>query len=437
MFIYVNFDLYFYLKFFFKNIKIIILNFFLIKSSKNRYKKMEKKNIKKKIKEISKLLNCNICNSKITDPIMCFNCEQLYCINCIKENPNCPNCNNEINIENLKPINIFEDLQKKIEELANLINENEEEENESTYCYLHHNNKYKYLCLNCYRTYCYECFLFWGKEKDNHYNHDIFKLEDIKKYKLEDCIRDYHNLDNSFKEYSNFMTNFEKRIHELEFEKKIKLKEINENLKNEIIDKNDYYINNIKLNQESLDNLNTNYNNILLSVPNALEKIIKRKDYNGSEELYNKLLSEKEKLENIDQNLDNKINNIQFFSYEFPSIHIEGIANYDNEELYKDNFLYVIPECLVTLLIQSKNKSYVEFIIEISGHENNFLFNEYKTVLGIYNSNSSSFKELNLEMNITENTIIFNTKIDKTDFICCCNHRGDLDLKFYIFKKEE
>ena len=39
-------------------------------------------------------------------------------------------------------------------------------------------------------------------------------------------------------------------------------------------------------------------------------------------------------------------------------------------------------------------------------------------------------------MNITENTIIFNTKIDKTDFICCCNHRGDLDLKFYIFKYE-
>ena len=52
------------------------------------------------------------------------------------------------------------------------------------------------------------------------------------------------------------------------------------------------------------------------------------------------------------------MNNIQFFSYEFPSIHIEGIANNDNEELYKENFLYTIPECLVTLLIESKNRFY-------------------------------------------------------------------------------
>ena len=69
--------------------------------------------------------------------------------------------------------------------------------------------------------------------------------------------------------------------------------------------------------------------------------------YYGGNELYNKLL-----------NFDNKMNNIQFFSYEFPSIHIEGIANNDNEELYKENFLYTIPECLVTLLIESKNRFY-------------------------------------------------------------------------------
>jgi hypothetical protein len=52
------------------------------------------------------------------------------------------------------------------------------------------------------------------------------------------------------------------------------------------------------------------------------------------------------------------------FSYEFPSIHIEGIANNDNEELYKENFLYIIPECLVILLIESKNKKYIDFVIE-------------------------------------------------------------------------
>ena len=32
------------------------------------------------------------------------------------------------------------------------------------------------------------------------------------------------------------------------------------------------------------------------------------------------------------------MNNIQFFSYEFPLIHIEGTINNDNEELYKENF---------------------------------------------------------------------------------------------------
>ena len=70
----------------------------------------------------------------------------------------------------------------------------------------------------------------------------------------------------------------------------------------------------------------------------------------------------------------------------------------NNDELYKEKFLYTIPECLVTLLIESKNKKYVDFIIEICCHENNFLFNEYKAFLGIYNYNNSSFRELHLEL---------------------------------------
>ena len=440
MFIYVKCDLYFLFKFFFlKNkIKNIFFNinyyFFLIKISKNRYKKMELNAIKIKIKEISKLLNCNICNKKTKQPIMCNNCQQLYCSNCINENSNCPNCISEINLE-WKRINRFEEIQTKLEELGNLIQKEEEEKNVNN-CYFHPNNKYKYLCLNCYKTYCDECFVFWGKEKNKHLNHDIFKLEDIQKYNLIDCIKEYKNVEFSFNEYSNFIKNFGKRINELEFERKIKLNEINENLKNEIISKSDYLLKNIKSNQEYLDSLNNNFENILSSVPNALDNIIKRKDYEGSNELYNNLLNEKEKLENLEQNIDNKINNISFFSYEFPSIHIEGIANNDNEELYKENFVYVIPDCLVTLLIENKMKNYVEFIIEITSNETNILFIEYKAVLGIYNYNNYSFRELNLEMKMNEN-ISFISKMEKTDFICSCNEKGDIDLKFYIFKKEE
>ena len=401
---------------------------------------MEMRNIKNKIKEISKLFICNICNKQFTQPIICFHCEKLYCLNCINNllNSNCPNCNYKINEENFKPIKIFEEIKNKIEELRNLIKEKEEGEGEKdvNYCFNHPNNKYKYLCLNCDKTYCDECFVFWGKEKNKHYNHDIFKLEEINKYNLKNCIKEYNKLEKSFKEYSNFIDNFGIRINELEFERKIKLNELNDSLKNEINNKCDYYINQIKSNQDNLDDLNKNYENMILSVPNALDKIIKRKDYTGGNELYNKLLNEKEKLENIEQSFDNKMNNIQFFSYEFPSIHIEGIANNDNEELYKENFLYTIPECLVTLLIESKNKKYVDFIIEICCHENNFLFNEYKAFLGIYNYNNSSFRELHLELNINENNISFISTMDKTNFICSCNDNGDLDLKFYIFKYE-
>ena len=138
------------------------------------------RNIKNKIKEISKLFICNICNKQFTQPIICFHCEKLYCLNCINNllNSNCPNCNYKINEENFKPIKIFEEIKNNIEELRNLIKEKEEGEGEKevNYCYNHPNNKYKYLCLNCDKTYCDECFVFWGKEKNKHYNHDIFKF---------------------------------------------------------------------------------------------------------------------------------------------------------------------------------------------------------------------------------------------------------------------
>ena len=73
---------------------------------------MEMRNIKNKIKEISKLFICNICNKQFTQPIICFHCEKLYCLNCINHllNSNCPNCNYKINEENFKPIKIFEEI---------------------------------------------------------------------------------------------------------------------------------------------------------------------------------------------------------------------------------------------------------------------------------------------------------------------------------------
>ena len=49
--------------------------------------------------------------------------------------------------------------------------------------------------------YCDECFVFWGKEKDKHYNHDI--------YNLKNCIKEYNKLEKSLKEYSNFIDNLE------------------------------------------------------------------------------------------------------------------------------------------------------------------------------------------------------------------------------------
>ena len=73
----------------------------------------------------------------------------------------------------------------------------------------HPNNKYKYLCLKWYKTYCDECFGL-GKEKNKHLNHDIFKLEEINKYNLKDCIKEYRNVETSFIEYKNFIKNFGK-----------------------------------------------------------------------------------------------------------------------------------------------------------------------------------------------------------------------------------
>ena len=63
-----------------------------------------------------------------------------------------------------------------------------------------------------------------------------------------------------------------------------------------------------------------------------------------------------------------------FFLMNFLQFILKELQIMNNDELYKEKFLYI----LVTISIKSKNKKYIDLIIEISGYENNFLFNEYK-----------------------------------------------------------
>ena len=393
--------------------------------------------IKKKIREISKILTCNICKKILKNPLLCNQCLFFYCFECLKNKSNgkCPYCENEFESDNFKSIDTIKKLSIILNEIESLIKENKEK----GMCVSHPKNFNKYYCLNCKKKYCDECFVFFGKEKDNHFNHDIFTLEELKKYNLKCCIKEYEKIEKSLNEYFNFVNHFNIRIKELEFESQIKSKEINRNYKNEIESKCEIQINNLETAKNELENLSNHFDSLLSSIPNAISNIISRRDYNGSDELYNKLLKEKEKIDNIENEINSPIPNIQFYSYEFPSIHIEQIGKKNDEELYRDSFLYNVPDCIVIITIKnSDDNKNVVFIIDLSSNDDKFLFYEFKVYLGIYNYNEKSFRKLRMENNIkNEKDLTFKGTLTKVDFFNSCQEEtGDMYLKFYIFKYE-
>ena len=384
--------------------------------------------IEKKFSEIYNLLKCCCCKKLVKNPLFCNQCSLFFCFECLKKlEDKCEICKNEIRYDSnqMEILKKISSIMNEIEVIKKKANKNE------NICISHPNNYYKYYCLNCNKNYCDECFVFFGNESDKHFKHDIFKLEELNKYNLICCINEYERIKKSTNEYLKFIDYISMRINELEFEKKIKEKELNEYFKNDIESQCNFQINTLKAASEELKDLNKDFKNKLSSISNVFEKIISRNDYNGSEELYEKLLIEKENIENIENKINVSNENIQFNSYEFPLIHVN-----DFEESFQETYQHVIPDCSVKLIINNLgNLEDIEFIVNIISDNINLLSQKYKVIFGLYNYNSRSFEELKMNKSIeNHNDISFKVTMEKRYFtISSRTVEGDVYIKFYIF----
>ena len=190
--------------------------------------------------EIKDTVKCYICFDTITKPKMCKYCHRIACEKClynwfiIEKNKKCGFCRENINFNDLISVPFMSTVADFVEKVF----ENEEKsetnlnEEKNSKCPFHVNENIFYYCLNCNKGYCKICFVFFGKEKDKHLNHNIINYEEYKNYNL-----------NSFKNFENIIIEKKSKINKkiklcesyknsYEYERKIGIKFI-ENLKDE------------------------------------------------------------------------------------------------------------------------------------------------------------------------------------------------------------
>ena len=111
-------------------------------------------------------------------------------------------------------------------------NEVNTDKNLNGICLNHSNEPMYYYCLDCDKGYCKICFVFFGKEKDKHVNHNIILYEQYKKFKMSNLIKYEEIIDEKIKDINDKVKLCEsyKELYEFERNKGNKFIEV---LKNE------------------------------------------------------------------------------------------------------------------------------------------------------------------------------------------------------------
>ena len=187
-------------------------------SNKNELNKIEEEKPKEENinSEIKDTVKCYICLDTISKPKMCQYCHRIACEKClynwfiVEQKKNCCFCREKMNFYDMISVPFMSTVADFVEKVfeneeKNVIDVNSENKNE--FCPNHENEQMFYYCLDCNKGYCKVCFVFFGKEKDKHVNHNIIPYEQYKNFKL------------------NSLKNFENKINEkkCEINKKIKL----------------------------------------------------------------------------------------------------------------------------------------------------------------------------------------------------------------------
>ena len=207
------------------------------------------------INEIKESVMCYICLSKVVQPKMCPNCQKIACKECLKNwfikkgNKNCGYCRSEITFDKMISVPILDSVANLIEKISvknsqilqnypqiknsailnkrmiqddNNINNNnrisfsdlgniyksgkkykkgennensDNEMNEVDYCQKHSDQPLYYFCVDCNKSYCRTCFVFFGEEKDKHNNHTIIEYKKYKLNNISQFIKEKENLE--------------------------------------------------------------------------------------------------------------------------------------------------------------------------------------------------------------------------------------------------
>jgi hypothetical protein len=364
------------------------------KKSPFRLKETEEQRIKrekeeKEQKDIRDRLQCYLCFGKAIKARMCRNCQKIACDNCVRnmllKTGKCGNCqkksildedivslpfmedltsyfiNNVENYENQKLKNINneeEDIKEDFNNNENIINGRNNlndnylnEENEDVqYCDTHKDKKIEYCCIQCNVFFCSKCLMFTNQEViEAHKNHKILEIDKLKKYNINEAIKEYQKLKKSQNNYDEIIKQYNHLISDIKV-KKIRILDILENIKKEAEKKFDNQINDLNNLKSKISTDRKDIENAIDSVPNSFNNIIERNDFGQGEEILEELqkLSKKFDLKqyyNSALNIKNNLccewfeSDLIKFDFELPQVdYIEEIILFEKElDIIKDH----------------------------------------------------------------------------------------------------
>ena len=352
-----------------------------IKKNKSPKKKIETQEEKlkreKEEKEKNKIrdnLKCYLCFSKANKTRMCTSCKKIACDGCVRKmlakNGKCSNCKKESTLDDIILIPFFDDLTSffiqnfegknkqisQIEENPENIQENKEEKeinNEQNeggdkiiLCQIHKDKIVEFFCFQCNEYLCSKCLLFFNKDLiDKHQNHSILSINDIKKYDLEDTLKEYIQLKNTENDIEKLTNDSESKLKEIDVKREktkqflIDLAEKLENeLNNEYNKLNEVY-SNIKTEKEKIDNS-------LDTIPNSIKNIVDMKDYGQGKQIL-KELKKMNDIQILKQQIKMNINplpKLNFQTFESEEIELYLGLDYIEEYLIAEKDLNFIEE---------------------------------------------------------------------------------------------
>ena len=182
-------------------------------SNKTELNKIEEEKPKEEniTTEIKDTVKCYICFDTITKPKMCQYCHRIACEKClynwfmVQQKEQCGFCREKANFYDMISVPFMSTVADFVEKVFEKEEKNEinKEENGNGICPNHFNESIYYYCLDCDRGYCKTCFVFFGKEKDKHVNHNIILYEQYKKLKMSNLKKYEETIDEKIKDIND------------------------------------------------------------------------------------------------------------------------------------------------------------------------------------------------------------------------------------------